>query len=67
MIAFIGTTELFILPIIALWLWSLIHCVMNKNIDNTIKIIGVILILALNILGSIIYLILPRVKKNENI
>ncbi len=43
-----------------LWLWSLIHCVSNKNLSDTNRIIGILLILFLGIFGSFIYLFLPR-------
>ena len=43
-----------------LWVWSLIHCILNKRLDDTNRIIGIILILVLGLLGSIIYLVLPR-------
>ena len=48
------------LVITGLWLWSLIHCVMNKRLSDTMRIIGIILIVILGLLGSIIYLFLPR-------
>ena len=64
MIGFIGGPEIVILSIsstiVGLWLWSLIHCITNKNLTSTMKIIGVILIVALSLLGSLIYLGLPR-------
>ncbi|MEM7146510.1 MAG: hypothetical protein AAF591_15345 [Verrucomicrobiota bacterium] len=43
-----------------LWLWSLIHCVTNKRLKDTNRIIGVVLIVVLGLLGSLIYLFLPR-------
>ena len=43
-----------------LWLWSLIHCIRNKQLSDTNRIIGIILIVMLSLLGSIIYLFLPR-------
>lgn len=43
-----------------LWLWSLIHCVGNRRLSDTNRIIGIILIVSLSLLGSLIYLFLPR-------
>ena len=43
-----------------LWLWSLIHCILNKQLSDTNRIIGIVLIVMLNLLGSLIYLFLPR-------
>lgn len=60
----LGTQELFliliVLVILGLWLWSLIHCIMNKRLSDTNRIIGIVLIAILGILGSIVYLFLPR-------
>jgi uncharacterized BrkB/YihY/UPF0761 family membrane protein len=43
-----------------LWLWSIIHCVTNKRLTDTNRIIGIVLIVVLGLLGSLIYLFLPR-------
>lgn len=43
-----------------LWLWSLIHCAMNKRLNDSNRIIGIVLIVLLGLLGSLIYLFLPR-------
>jgi hypothetical protein len=43
-----------------LWLWSLIHCVLNKRLEDNTRLIGILLIVLLGILGSLIYLFLPR-------
>ena len=45
---------------LALWVWSLIHCINNRRLSDTNRIIGIILIVTLNLLGSLIYLFLPR-------
>jgi len=51
---------LFMLPITGLWIWSLIHCITNKKLTDTNRIIGIVLIVLLGIIGSIIYPFLPR-------
>ena len=51
---------LMLLVIPAVWLYSLVHCVRNKKLSDTNRIIGIILILLLTIVGSLIYLFLPR-------
>lgn len=43
-----------------LWLWSLIHCIRNRNLKENDRIIGVIVILTLGLIGSLIYLFIPR-------
>mgnify|MGYP000684073716 CR=1 FL=1 len=45
---------------VGLWLWSLIHCIVNKRLSDGNRILGIILILVLGLLGSLIYLFLPR-------
>ncbi|MDA7876814.1 PLDc N-terminal domain-containing protein [Akkermansiaceae bacterium] len=64
----IGTQEIIVIVIIGailavtfgLWLWSLIHCIQNKRLTDTNRIIGIVLIVLLSLLGSLIYLFLPR-------
>lgn len=46
--------------LIGLWIWSLVHCITNKSLSDTNRTIGIILIAVLNLLGSLIYLFLPR-------
>jgi len=43
-----------------LWIWSLIHCVTNKQLSDSTRVIGIILIVVLGLIGSLIYLFLPR-------
>ena len=45
---------------LVLWIWSIIHCVNNKELSDTNRIIGIVLIVVLGLLGSLIYLFLPR-------
>ena len=66
----IGGQELVILFLIAilfvflgLWVWSLIHCIQNKKLSDSNRIIGIVLIVVLGILGSFIYLFLPRERQ----
>jgi len=63
-----GSPEIFLLGLIfiisiislGLWVWSIIHCVRNPQLSENNRIIGIILIVVLGILGSLIYLFLPR-------
>jgi hypothetical protein len=48
------------LAIFGLWIWSLVHCIKNKNLSDTNRIIGIVLIVVLGLLGSLIYLCLPK-------
>lgn len=65
----IGGPELVIILVLlvipAVWLYSLVHCVRNKKLSDTNRIIGIILILLLTIIGSVIYLFLPREKTDS--
>ena len=42
------------------WLWSLIHCIQNRYLNDSNRIIGILLIVLLGLIGSLIYLFLPR-------
>ena len=44
----------------AVWLFSLIHCVRNKRLSDTNRLVGVLLIIFLFLAGSFVYLFLPR-------
>lgn len=46
--------------IMGLWIWSLIHCIRNKQLSENNRIIGIVLIAILGLIGSLIYLFLPR-------
>ncbi len=41
--------------VFGLWVWSLIHCINNKRLTDTNRIIGIVLIVVLGIIGSIVY------------
>lgn len=43
-----------------LWLWSLIHCIINKRLSDSNRLIGIILIVVLGLIGSLVYIFLPR-------
>lgn len=43
-----------------LWLWSLIHCIQNRYLSDTNRLIGILLIVLLGLIGSLVYLFLPR-------
>lgn len=45
---------------LVVWIWSLIHCIRNRMLSDTNRLIGIILILVLHLVGSLIYLFLPR-------
>ncbi len=46
--------------IFGVWLWSLIHCIRNRYLSDSNRLIGILLIVLLGIIGSIIYPFLPR-------
>ena len=43
-----------------LWLWSLIHCINNRYLTDQNRLIGILLIVLVGIIGSLVYLFLPR-------
>ncbi|MGB6223302.1 hypothetical protein [Haloferula sp.] len=45
---------------LGLWLWSLIHCVQNRYLADNNRLIGIVLICLLGLIGSLVYLFLPR-------
>ena len=45
---------------LVLWIWSLIHCIQNHFLSDNNRLIGIILIVVLGIIGSLVYLFLPR-------
>lgn len=48
------------LAYLAVWIWSLIHCINNRYLSDNNRVLGIILIALLGIIGSIVYLFLPR-------
>ena len=46
--------------IFLLWLWSLIHCINNRYLSDQNRLIGILLIVFLQLVGSLVYLFLPR-------
>jgi hypothetical protein len=48
-----------------LWVWSLIHCITNKRLSDSNRTIGIIMIVFLGLLGSLVYLFLPRDGKKN--
>ena len=56
-IAFLGLISI---ASFVLWVWSLIHCIQNRYLSDSNRLIGIILIVLLSLLGSLIYLFLPK-------
>lgn len=65
----LGIPELIIIALVlglnGLWIWSLVHCCINRRLTDKSRIIGIVLIVLLHIIGSIIYLFLPRVSSEK--
>ena len=59
-LGFLGVPELLILILVPLWIGSLIHCIRNKDLSDTNRIIGIPLIVFLFVIGSLVYLFIPR-------
>ena len=62
----IGLIFIFLLgaATLGLWIWSIIHCIKNEQLSDANRIIGIVLIVILGIIGSLIYLFLPRQRKS---
>jgi len=45
---------------LVLWIWSLIHCIQNRFLSDNNRLISIILIVVLGIIGSLVYLFVPR-------
>ena len=56
----IAVGPILVLILVFLWIRSLIHCIRNKDLSDTNRIIGTIVIVFLLLLGSLIYLFIPR-------
>lgn len=48
------------LAILGVWIWSLIHCINNRHLSDNNRIIGIVVIALLGLIGSLVYLFLPR-------
>jgi len=48
--------------VFAFWIWMLIHAITNKWLDNTERIIWVLVVLFLHALGALIYFFVGRPK-----
>lgn len=46
----------------AFWIWMLIHAIQNKGLDQTEKIVWVLVIALLHFLGAVIYFFVGRPK-----
>ena len=46
--------------LVGVWIWALIHCINNRRLTDTNRLIGILLIILLGHLGCLIYLFLPR-------
>ena len=45
---------------VGLWIWSLVHCIQNRHLSDSNRIIGIVLIIVLGLIGSLVYLFLPK-------
>ena len=59
-VSIFGILAVFGIGFFALWIWSLIHCIQNRFLSDNNRLIGIILIVILGIIGSLVYLFLPR-------
>ena len=48
--------------VFAFWIWMLIHAITNKGLDNSERIIWVLVVLFLHALGALIYFFVGRPK-----
>ena len=59
-IGLFGILAVFGIGFLVLWIWSLIHCIQNRFLSDNNRLIGIIVIVILGIIGSLVYLFLPR-------
>lgn len=64
----LGFIPLLALPLIGLlmtifWIWMLVDCIKNRSLNDTEKLIWVLVIVFLNGLGAILYFFIARSKK----
>jgi hypothetical protein len=61
----IGFIFIFVIGAVSLglWIWSIVHCMKNKQLSDANRIIGIVLIVILGLIGSLVYLFLPRDRK----
>ena len=45
---------------VILWVWALVDAIQNPALDNTMKIVWVLVILFTSVIGALIYLMLGR-------
>ena len=50
----------FILAAFAFWIWMLIHAITNKGLNDTEKLIWVLVVLFLHFIGALIYFFVGR-------
>ena len=50
---------------LGLWIWSLVHCIRNRYLNDNNRLIGILLIILLGLLGSLVYLFLPREREPQ--
>ncbi len=53
------------LATLGLWIWSLIHCIRNRYLSDNNRLIGILLIILLGLIGSLVYLFLPREREPQ--
>jgi hypothetical protein len=72
-LAFLGLPEIFMLlvffpislALFGFWVWMLIHAIQNRGLNDSERIVWVIVIVFVNLLGAIIYFFVGRPKANE--
>lgn len=67
-LAFLGIAELVLmlvflpvsLALFAFWLWMLIHAIQNRGLNDSERIVWVIVIVFVNLIGALIYFFVGR-------
>lgn len=68
LLAFLGVAELVLmllflpvsLALFAFWLWMLIHAIQNRGLNDSERIVWVIVIVFVNLIGALIYFFVGR-------
>jgi len=66
-----GIQELIVIALIlvlnGVWIWSLIHCCLNKRLTDSNRIVGIVVIALLNVIGTFLYFVfIPRIPSQGN-
>jgi len=64
----LGTTEILIFVVVAfllyLLLYAVVHCIGNKSLSASLKVVWLLAIIFLNPVGAIVYFVVENIRRN---